>query len=264
MVLNKSSLFLFIVIISILPAGCMTRGGYERYGVYEERNDRIHEHRASFIEDGSISMAYTIAYWDVVQEREEKDERIPESFYIWIRNNTSQAIVINPENLSLQTDNGVNIPLSRITGNTREPFKENSIEEGAIASGYAVFEIPSELINTDRPSRLVYDDRSGIRAIRYLQVEDMKRYEGLIVESQVYYYAPVYPRYYWYPHYYPYSYYPYDIQIFYYYKPYRRYYYNVPAEPGKRQFYTPSAPDKREFKEEKEEREKEKKKRSFP
>jgi len=237
--------FLFLTVLS----GCATTGGYERYGVYSERHDRIYEHRASFLEDGPISMAYAIAYWDVLQS-EEKGEKAPEVYYIWLLNNSENNILIAPENLSLVTEKGETIPLSRLTDKTPEPLKAQETGPYDTIAGYGVFEVPSTTIESDRPSRLVYDDQAGSRAVRYLQVEDMKKEEGLSLQEPVYYYAPVYPRRYWYPYYYPYDYYPYDFHFYYFYSypsHHRRYYYS-PVEPRKREFYAPPSPRDREFK----------------
>lgn len=220
-------------------AGCATTGGYERYGIYSERHDRIYEHRSSFLDDGRISMAYAIVYWDVLQIKEEGRGNIPEVFYIWLRNNTNQTILINPGNLSLRTEKGETVQVSPLTGTTSSPIKEQEMEPYEVIAGYAVFEIPRDLIESDRPNRLVYDDKAGNQTVRYLQIEGMNKYEGLILENRYNYYAPVYPRRYWYPYYYPYAYYPYDIHFFYYYAPYRHYYYFVPVEPKKREFYAP-------------------------
>lgn len=246
MVLNIISFFILIIL-----SGCATTGGYERYGIYDERHDRIYEHRTSFLDDGRISMAYSIVYWDILQIKEEKREEIPEVYYTWLRNNTDQTILIDSHNLSLFTEKGEVALLSPLTEGTPVPLEAQEIEPYDIAAGYVVFEIPRKIIESDRPSRLIYDDRAGNRAVRYLQIEDMKRYEGLILEKRVYYYAPVYPRRYWYPYYYPYEYYPYDIHFYYFYssEPYRHYYY-IPVEPKKkREFYVPSPPKgkKREF-----------------
>jgi len=244
--------FLFLAVLS----GCATTGGYERYGIHSERNDRIYEHRASFPEDGRISMAYSIAYWDVLQI-EEKGGSIPEVYYIWLRNNSTANIRIDPVYLSLVTEKGETIPLSPLTDATPDPLKAQEAGPYDIAAGYAVFEIPAATMESDRPGRLIYDDQAGFRAVRYLQVDDMKKYEGLTLEEPVYYYAPVYPRRYWYPYYYPYGYYPYDLYFhyFYSYTPHRRYYYYSPPEPRKREFNVPpSEPSKKP---------KEKKKREF-
>src|SRR3989338_9306254 len=232
-------LIIYLLFLTLL-SGCATTGGYERYGAYSERHDRIYEHRASFPEDGRISMAYSIAYWDVLQS-EEKGEKIPEVYYIWLRNNSTNNILIDPENLSLITEKGETIPLSRLTDKTPAPLKAQETGPYDTIAGYAVFEIPSTTIESDRPSRLIYDDQAGFRAVRYLQVEDMKKYEGLTLEEPVYYYAPVYPRRYWYPYYYPYGYYPYDLYFhyFYSYTPHRRYYYYSPPEPRKREVNVP-------------------------
>lgn len=225
----------------------MTTGGYERYGIYDEHRDRIYEHRASFMDDGRISMAYAIVYWDVVQIKEEEKENIHEVFYIWLRNNATTPILIDPDNLSLLTEKGDTIPLSPLTDSTSQPLKEQKIEPYNTAAGYAVFEIPKTVIESDKPSRMVYDDQAGNKAVRYLQIEDMKKYEGMVMEKPVYYYAPVYPRRYWYPYYYPEAYYRYNIDFFYYYAPYRHYYYFIPVKPKRREFYTPSPPGTREF-----------------
>ena len=244
--------FIFLAVLS----GCATTGGYERYGIYSERDDRIYEHRASFPGDGRISLAYSIAYWDVLQTEEDM-EKIPEVYYIWLRNNSAINIRIDPANLSLVTEKGETIPLSPLTDSTPEPLKAQEAGPYDVAAGYAVFEIPSSAIESDRPGRLIYDDHTGSRAVRYLQVDDMKKYEGLSLEEPVYYYAPVYPRRYWYPYYYPYNYYPYDIYFYYLYPytPHRHYYYYKPVEPQKREFSVPpSEPAKKP---------KEKKKREF-
>ena len=244
--------FIFLAVLS----GCATTGGYERYGVYSEGDDRIYEHRASFPGDGRISLAYSIAYWDVLQTEEDM-EKIPEVYYIWLRNNSAINIRIDPANLSLVTEKGERIHLSRLTDATPEPLKAQEAGPYDVAAGYAVFEIPSSAIESDRPGRLIYDDHAGSRAVRYLQVDDMKKYEGLSLEEPVYYYAPVYPRRYWYPYYYPYNYYPYDIYFYYLYPytPHRHYYYYKPVEPQKREFSVPpSEPAKKP---------KEKKKREF-
>lgn len=245
MVLNILSL-LFLLLLS----GCATTGGYERYGIYNERHDRIYDHRASFLDDGRISMAYAIVYWDVLQPKEEKEERVPEVYYIWLRNNTETPIKIDTDYLSLITEKGESIPPSKLTDTTPAPLKGQEVDSYNVAAGYVVFEIPKGVIESDRPSRLVYEDRAGNRAVRYLQIEDMKKYEGLILERRYYYYAPVYPRRYWYPYYYPYDYYPFDIHFYYFYTytPHRRYYYYVPVEPKRREFYVPpSSGRKREF-----------------
>ncbi len=222
-------------------SGCATTGGYERYGGYSGGNDRISEHRASFPEDGRISMAYSIAYWDVLQA-DEKGEQVPEVYYIWLRNNSAADIRVDPSYLSLITEKGEVIPLSRLTASTPEPLQATEAGPHEIAAGYAVFEIPMSTMESDRPGRLMYDDHAGFRAVRYLQVEDMIKYEGLTLETTVYYYSPVYPRRYWFPYYYPYNYYPYDIYFYYLYpySPHRHYYYSRPYEPGKREFGTPS------------------------
>lgn len=247
MVLNLLPIFLIVIL-----TGCATTGGYERYGIYDERHDRIYEHRTSFFDDGRISMSYAIVYWDVLQDEEDKREDIPEVYYIWLRNNTSQSISVNTNNLTLVTEKGGIIPISPLTDRTPSPLKTQEMDPYGTVAGYAVFEIPVKIIESDRPNRLVYDDQKGTRAIRYLQIEDMKKYEGLILDKLVYYYAPVYPRRYWYPYYYPYEYYPYDIHFYYFYssRPHRSYYYYIPVEPKKREFYTPSPPKgkKREFK----------------
>src|SRR3972149_6975089 len=115
--------FIFLAVLS----GCATTGGYERYGIYSEGDDRIYEHRASFPGDGRISMAYSIAYWDVLQT-EEKGENIPEVYYIWLRNNSAVNIPIDPANLSLVTEKGKSIPLSRLTDATPEPLKAEAAD----------------------------------------------------------------------------------------------------------------------------------------
>lgn len=245
MVLNILSL-LFLLLLS----GCATTGGYERYGIYSERYDRIYDHRASFLDDGRISMAYAIVYWDVLQPKEEKEEGVPEVYYIWLRNNTETPIKIDPDHLSLVTEKGESIGPSKLTDTTPAPLKSQEVDSYNVAAGYVVFEIPKGIIESDRPSRLVYEDQAGNRAVRYLQIEDMKKYEGMILERRYYYYAPVYPRRYWYPYYYPYDYYPFDIHFYYFYTytPHRRYYYYVPVEPKRREFYVPpSSGRKREF-----------------
>lgn len=244
MVLNFLSFFLLIIV-----GGCATTGGYERYGVYSERHDRIYEHRASFIDDGPISMAYAIVYWDVLQIKEEKKEKRPEVYYIWLRNNTTGPTLIHPENLSLITEKGETVLPSKLTEATQAPLKVQEIGSYDVAEGYVVFEIPATLIESDKPSRLIYDDQAGNKVVRYLQVEDMKKYEGLVLEKRIYYYAPVYPRRYWYPYYYPYDYYPFDIHFYYFYSrtPHRRYYY-TPIVPKKREFYVPPPARRREFK----------------
>ncbi len=245
MVLNIVTFFLLIFI-----GGCATTGGYERYGIYSERHDRIYEHRASFLDDGRISMAYAIVYWDILEAKEEKGEKMPEVYYIWLRNNSSLPVSIDPDKLSLITGNGETILVSRLTDSTPAPLKAQEAGPDGIVAGYAVFEIPKGTIESDRPSRLVYDDQAGNRAVRYLQIEDMKKYEGLVLEKPTYYYAPVYPRRYWYPYYYPYEYYPYNLEFyfFYTYTPHYRHYYYIPVKPERREFYVPPSPGKRGFK----------------
>ncbi len=227
-------------IVAAFLSGCATTGGYERYGFYNERNDVISEHRSSFPVDGRISMGYSIAYWDVLQI-DEKEDIIPEVYYIWLRNNSGVSIMIDPNYLSLITEKGVTIPLSRLTHATPEPLETKLAGPYDTVSGYAAFEIPSTTMESDRPGRLIYDDKAGSRAVRYLQVDDMRKYENLILEQPIYYYAPVYPRRYWYPYYYPYIYYPYDLYFYYSYSytPHRRYYYYRPAEPRSREFNVP-------------------------
>jgi len=245
MVLNILSLLFFLFL-----SGCATMGGYERYGIYSERNDRIYDHRASFLEDGRISMAYAIVYWDVLPPMVAKEGMIPEVYYIWLRNNIETPIKVDPDYLSLVTEKGEVIHPSKLTNETPAPFIAGELDQYEVTGGYIVFEISREVFESDRPSRLVYDDLAGNRAIRYLQIEDMKRYEGLILERGYYYYAPVYPRRYWYLYYYPYAYYPFDIHFYYFYTytPHRRYYYYIPVEPKRREFYVPPSPlEKREF-----------------
>jgi hypothetical protein len=244
MVLKTISLFILAGL-----CGCATTG-YQRYGVFDEKRDRIYQHRASFVDDGRISMAYAIVYWDALAEGLEKEERMPEIYYVWLRNNTSLPVTIDPDNLYLFTEKGERIPLSPVTGRTVSPLKRVELPPYGVVEGYAAFDIPTETIVTDKPSRLVYDDTKGNRAVRYLLVEDMKRYEGLVLEEPTVYYAPIYPRDYWYPYYYPYAYYPYDLRLFFFYRyePRRRYYYYIPLEPERRKFYTPSPPGEREFK----------------
>src|SRR3989338_4797559 len=163
-------LIIYLLFLTLL-SGCATTGGYERYGAYSERHDRIYEHRASFPEDGRISMAYAIAYWDVLQS-EEKGEKAPEVYYIWLRNNSEKNILIAPENLSLVTEKEETIPLSRLTDKTPEPLKAQEAGPYDTIAGYVVFEVSSAAIESDRPSRLVYDDQAGSMTVRYLQVED--------------------------------------------------------------------------------------------
>ena len=244
MVLNLVT-FILLVFLS----GCATTGGYERQGIYSERYDSIYEHRASFLDDGRISMAYAIAYWDVLDVKEEKGENSPEVYYFWLRNNSTIPITIDPNNLSLITEKGERIPLSGLTDSTPVPLKEQEIGPHNMATGYVVFEISKGIIESDRPSRLVYDDQAGNGAVRYLQIEDMKKYEGLVLEKPTYYYAPVYPRRYWYPYYYPYEYYPYDLEFYYFYSytPHYRHYYYIPVKPTRREFYAPPSPGSREF-----------------
>jgi|SRR3990172_9083120 len=242
MVLRILYLFLLIGI-----GGCAT-GGYERYGVFDVKHDKIYQHRASFSADGRISMAYAVVYWDAMEEEMGKEEKRPEIYYIWLRNNTSYPITIDPENLFLFTDKGDRIPLSPLTGKTISPLKKVELAPHDVAEGYAAFDVLKETLAVDKPSRLVYDDKEGNKAVRYLLVGDMKRYEGLVLEEAPRYYAPVYPRDYWYPYYYPYDYYPYDLRLFFYYQydPHRHHYYYIPSQPDRRRFYTPS-PSEREF-----------------
>lgn len=245
MVLKGLSLLLLAAL-----AGCAT-AGYERYGVFDTKNDRIYQHRARFMDGGGVSMAYSIVYWDAIEgktEREE-EERVPEVYYLWLRNNTDASITVDPEGLSLLTEKGESIHLSPLTEKSVSPLEKTELEAHTTADGYVIFEVPRESIDKDRPSRLVYEDQAGNRAVRYLQVDDMKRHEGLVLKESVKYYAPVYPRDYWYPYYYPYDYYPYDPRLFflYRYEPRRRYYYYAPAQPEKRRFNTPSEPRTREF-----------------
>jgi hypothetical protein len=250
MVLIRLSLLLFLGVLG----GCMTPGGYERYGFYDAHRDRVSDHRASFLGDGTgkgnLSMAYAIVYWDVLPQKEAKEEpkeNIPEVFYIWLRNNTSAPISIDPDHLSLLTEQGKTMALSPLTHATPAPLTSQTIQPLGIVSGYVVFEIPKEIIRSDRPGRIAYEDQAGNRVVRYLQIEGMKKYEGMVLEKEVYYYAPVYPRLYWYPYYYPYLYYPFDIDFLYIYAPHRHYYYSVPTEPQRRRFLIPPAPPTREF-----------------
>lgn len=232
--------------------GCAT-GGYERYGVFDEKHDKIYQHRASFrtsfMDGGKISMAYAIVYWDAMQMEVEKGEKMPEIYYVWLRNETSSPLLIDPHNFSLLTEKGEHFMLSSLTEKTTSPLRKGEVAPTAIAGGFVAFDIPKETSELDKPSRLVYDDHAGNRAMRYLLVGDLKKYEGLVLEDSARYYAPVYPRNYWYPYYYPYQYYPYDLGVFffYYYEPHRRHYYYIPSEPKRRKFYTPSPTEKRNF-----------------
>jgi hypothetical protein len=246
MVLKGLSLLLLAAL-----GGCAT-AGYERYGVFDLKLDKIYQHRALFMDGGKVSMAYSIVYWAAIEGKveKEKEEKIAEVYYVWLRNNTDASLPMDPKSLSLLTEKGERIPRSPLTERTTFPLKKTELGAHGIAEGYVVFEVPRESIDKDKPSQLVYEDQAGNRAIRYIQVDDMKRYEGLVLKEPVQYYAPIYPRKYWYPHYYPYAYYPYDLRLFffYHYEPRGRYYYYVPAKPKKRKFYTPSRPKKREFK----------------
>lgn len=239
------------LILLAWTAGCAS-AGYERYGIFDERRDRIYQHRASFVDDGRISMAYAVVYWEALKEEMQKDERMPEIYYIWLRNNTSSPISIDPYNLSLFTEKGEQIRLSPLTDETILPLKKTELPSGGRIGGYAAFDVPRETMEKDKPSRLVYDDEEGNRAVRYLLIGDIKKYEGLVLEESPRYYAPVYPRDYWYPYYYPYDYYPYDLRLylFYRYDRHRRHYYYVPSKPQRRKFYTPSPSpsQEREFK----------------
>ena len=235
--------FLFLLLL----AGC-AGAGYERYGIYDEKRDRIYQHRAAFAGDGGIGMAYTVVYWDVLNGEMKEGERAPEVYYVWFRNNRPLPLDIEPEKLSLYTEKGEKIPLNGLTAKTLSPLRRVALAYGGSTGGYAAFLVPQETMEKDKPSRLVYDDGKGNRVVRYLLIDDMKRYEGLILETAPRYYAPVYPREYWYPYYYPYSYYPYDLRhpLRYWYEPHRHHYYSAPSKPQERQFHTPSPSPKRE------------------
>jgi hypothetical protein len=228
-------------ILLAMIGGCAT-AGYERYGTYDEKRDSIYQHRASFVGDGGIGMAYAVVYWEALKGKTKGGERPPEVYYIWLRNNRSLPVTIDPGKLSLFTEKGAEIPISSLTGETILPLKMAKLEPRGSVGGYVAFDVPRETMEKDKPSRLVYDDDEGNRAVRYLLIDDMKRYEGLILEASPRYYAPVYPREYWYPYYYPYVYYPYDLRfhLFYRYDRHRDHYYYSPSEPKKRRFYTPS------------------------
>ncbi|MBI4714568.1 MAG: hypothetical protein HY760_01240 [Nitrospirae bacterium] len=170
------------------------------------------------------------------------------TFCIWLRNNSSAPLSIDPNHLSLRTEGGKTIPLSPLTQATPAPLAGQTLGPMEIASGYAVFEIPEAVITSDEPGSLVYEDPEGNRVARYLQIEAMKQFEGLSLREEVYYYSPVYPRVYWYPYYYPYAYYPFSIDFLYIYLPHRHYYYAVPSPPQQRQFLIPSTPKSRQFK----------------
>lgn len=244
MVLRGLSLLLLLTI-----GGCAT-AGYERHGVFDSKHDKIYQHRARFIDGGRVSMAYSIVYWEAIEGKVEKAEKIPEVYYIWLRNNIDSSLQIDPKNLSLLTEKGERIHLSPLTDRTTLPLKKTELAGHELTEGYVVFEVSRESIDKDKPSRIIYEDEAGNRAVRYIQVDDMKSNEGLILEERVKYYAPVYPRNYWYPHYYPYAYYPYDMSLyfFYHYKPHRRhYYYDPPRHEKKRRFHTPSEPKERHF-----------------
>ena len=242
-----------LLLLLLAALGGCAMAGYERYGVFDSKRDKISQHRALFIDGGRVSMAYSIVYWDAIEGKVEmeKEEKIPEVYYVWLRNNTDASLPMDPKSLSLLTEKEGKIPLSPLTERTTLPLKKTELGAHGIAKGYVLFEVPRESIDKDKPSRLVYEDQAGNRVIRYIQVDDMKRHEGLVLEEPVKYYAPVYPRNYWYPHYYPYAYYPYDLRPFFFdhYEPSRRYYYYVPAMPKKRRFYTPSRPKNKESRE---------------
>lgn len=238
------------MILLLLTVGCAS-AGYERYGIFDERRDSIYQHRASFIDDGRISMAYAVVYWEALTVKLEKDERMPETYYVWLRNNRSFPVTIDPQNLSLFTEKGELIRLSPKTNKTLFPLKRLNLGPFDTVGGYVAFDVDRETMEKDKPSRLVYDDNEGNRAVRYLLIDDMKKYEALLLEPEPRYYAPVYPREYWYPYYYPYAYYPYDLRyyFFYRYEPYRHHYYYIPSEPKERRFRTPPSSDSQEERE---------------
>lgn len=250
MVLRIVSLILLAII-----GGCAT-AGYERYGIYDEKRDSIYQHRASFVGDSGVGMAYSVVYWEALKGEPKEGERPPELYYIWLRNNRSLPVTIDPGKLSLFTEKGVRIRLSRLTGKTISPLKRTKLDSLGSVGGYVAFDVPMETMEEDKPSRLVYDD-DGNRAGRYLLIDDMKKYEGLIIEATPRYYAPVYPREYWYPYYYPYAYYPYDLRhnLRHWYEPHRQHYYYSPSEPKERKFYTPPPSNSYEEEEENDEKE---------
>lgn len=235
-----------MILLAVLLAlgGCATMQGYERYAPYEAGQDLIAEHREIFIDDARLSMAYQIAYWDVVPEEIEKTRMVSQIFYVWLRNNTSSPIAIDPGFFVLQTEKGEKISLSSLTQETPAPLEAQTIGAGEVASGDVVFDVPEMILESDKPSQLIYNDRQGTRVARYLQIDDMKKYEGLMLEGPAHYYAPApYPRRYWYPYYYPYAYYPFTVDFY--------YFYGFPRHPHfippPRRHFPGSAPRTREF-----------------
>ena len=134
-----------------IVGGCAT-GGYERYGIYDERHDAIYQDRASLLGEGGLSMAYSVVYWEAISGEAREGELHPEVYYIWLRNKRYIPVTIDPGKISLFTEKGGPIPLSRLTEKTIAPLKRTKLEPLASVGGYVAFDVTGKTMEEDKPN----------------------------------------------------------------------------------------------------------------
>jgi len=146
--------------------------------------------RQEFLGGRTVGLSYYPSAWDGMYEGEGATGRhafglnsltskYELAFYVKLRNRSDAPLRVASSHFGLVTVNGQTYSAGPATASTSRPFPTTELWPQAWTEGYIVFELPLDVLRRDRPSVLQYDDGAGTRAVRYLSIPDMVRYEGL-------------------------------------------------------------------------------------
>ena len=146
--------------------------------------------RHDFLGGKTVDLSYDPVMWDGMIEGKgaagrhafgpnPKTGNYELAFYVRVKNLSDTLLRVAPSQFTLTTVNGQTYSPGPATASTSQPFPMAELHPQGWTEGYIVFELPPDALARDPPSLLQYDDGAGNRAIRYLSIPDMVRYEGL-------------------------------------------------------------------------------------
>ena len=146
--------------------------------------------RQQFLGGSTVGLAYFPSAWDGMYEGtgatgrhafglNSLTKKYEMAFYVKLKNRSDAPLGVASSHFALVTVNGQTSSPGLATASTSRPFPTTELSPQASTEGYIVFEVLLDVLAKDRPSVLQYDDGAGNRAVRYLSIPDMVRYEGL-------------------------------------------------------------------------------------